>query len=140
MLFTVFDTSTTVSPFSTPSLKSSKYRSFILPPPFCFVISRYSPRGTRRLELEDEVPQRHAADVRHCVDDRLAEVHHARRFLRCLLAVDDLPEQRSLVDADLHALAVAVALARVPRGEPLLVDEEALALVHDRIFRRRDDF
>src|SRR5258708_1321331 len=32
MPFTVFDTSTTVSPFSTPSLKSSKYKSFISSP------------------------------------------------------------------------------------------------------------
>src|SRR6267378_4384907 len=31
MPFTAFDTSTTVSPFSTPSLKSSKNRIFIFP-------------------------------------------------------------------------------------------------------------
>jgi len=60
-------------------------------------------------------------------------------LLRRVLAVDDLPEQRPLVDADLDALAMAVALARVSRREPLLVDEEALALVHDRVLRRRDD-
>jgi len=104
-----------VSPLSTPSLKSSKYRSFTLPP-FC-LRRPYSPRPACRLELEDEVPQRHVADVGYAVDDRLAEVHHARRFLRCVLAVDDLSEQRPLVDADLDALAVAVALAGVPGRE-----------------------
>src|SRR5467141_1937299 len=93
----------------------------------------------RRPELQDEVPQRHVADVGHAVDDRLAEVHRAGRFLRRVLAVDDLPKQRPLVDADLYSLAVAVALARVPRREPLLVDEKTLALVHDRVLRRRDD-
>src|SRR5436309_10996079 len=85
--------------------------------------------GARRPELEDEIPQRHVADVGHAVDDRLAEVHHAGRFLRRVLAVDDLPKQRPLVDADLDALAVAVALARVHWREPLLIDEETLALV-----------
>src|SRR5258708_24492715 len=92
MLFTVFDTSTTVSPFSTPSLKSSKYRSFTLPP-FCLRLIP-SPRWARRLEFEDEVPQRHVADVGHAVDDRLAEVHHAGRLLRRVLSLDQLPTQR----------------------------------------------
>src|SRR5713101_1946151 len=187
MPFTVFDTSTTVSPFSTPSLKSSKYKSFISSPSVWRSFGRQrdersglnsrmkfhsgmSPTlvtawmiGSRKfttlagscgaslpsmiwrssgpwlMRFRSEVPQRHVADVGYGVDDRLAEVHHARRFLRRVLAVDDLAQQRSLVDADLDALAMAVAVARVSRGEPLLVDEKALALVHDRIFRGRDD-
>jgi len=38
MSFTASDTSTTASPFSTPSLKSSKYRIFIASPLFNGVI------------------------------------------------------------------------------------------------------
>src|SRR5260370_40788877 len=91
MAFTVFDTSTTVSPLSTPSLKSSKYRSFTLPP----LRRPYSPRRARRLELEDEVPQRHVADVGHAVDDLLAEAPHPRRVRRVGLRVVDCPGQRT---------------------------------------------
>src|SRR2546423_11272078 len=87
-----------------------------------------------RSELEYEIPQGHVADVRHGVDDGLPEIHDGGRFLRRVLAVDDLPQQRPLVDADLDALAVAVALPRFPRREPLPVDEETLAPVHHRVF------
>src|SRR5712692_3234376 len=87
MPFTVFDTSTTASPFSTPSLKSSKNRIFIFPSSWAFGRKRLiEPARDHRGDLPVVLFQHHhvavAADTQigepdeRGVDSRLTQVFH----------------------------------------------------------------
>src|SRR5262245_36265115 len=92
------------------------------------------PSSILRNEFQDEVTQRHVADIVHDVDHRLAPVHDRRLDLDHLsIAPDLLAQHRAAVETDFDALRMTVAGTRLPDRQYLFVDEEGLALMHGEI-------